>query len=252
MTAAPEPTVDASVERSRPALDPVAVAAFLTNLSHVLRSPVAIVSGAIAELRADAGKVPAGEQLLLVDLADRGLLRLVRIADTVSLLAAASSGAITLSRQSLDLVEVARAAMARAARVEPRREVEMLWDLPEAPCPVLGDEARLGHAIGEIMINAIRHARGRARLVLAVTPGLACVAIEDDGRGVSAEARASLFQRFAYDAAGAGLGMGLSLAHDVIVQHGGSLSLEPSTLPPGRPGTVGARFVIALPVAGQA
>jgi hypothetical protein len=43
--------------------------------------------------------------------------------------------------------------------------------------------------------------------------------------------------------------MGLAITHDLIVAHDGRLVLEASTLPPGRTGTIGARFVASFPLA---
>ncbi len=121
-------------------------------------------------------------------------------------------------------------------------------ELPDGPCPFVADADRLSRAVSEIVINAIRHAHRRARLRLDLAPGEARVVVEDDGQGVPAEQRATLFRRFVPRASRSGLGLGLSIAHDVIVAHGGRLALEASTLPPGRPGTTGAAFVISLPM----
>jgi signal transduction histidine kinase len=185
---------------------------------------------------------------LLVTLAERSLQRLDRIADTVSLAAALDSRTLELRLWPVNLVEILRAAAAVAAALEPRREVEVAFDLPADPCPVRADEERLARAVSELLINAVRHARRRVRFSLELAARMARVAIEDDGEGVSEETRPTLFRRFAPRSSQSSLGMGLSVAHDVIVAHGGRLELEASKLPPGRLGTTGARFVISLAI----
>jgi signal transduction histidine kinase len=207
-----------------------------------------VVSQALAELRADFASELTDEHRLLGALADRSLLRLGRIADTMSLVAALDAGNVELRRRPLDLVEVLRAAVAAAVAIEPRREVAFSCELPEAPCPLSADGERLSRAVAEIVINAIRHARGRARLRLEVSSGEAHITVEDDGQGVADDRRVTLFRRFVARRARSGLGLGLSIAHDLIAAHGGRITLEASTLPPGRPGTVGARFSIDLPL----
>ena len=229
---------------------PAAMAEFLSRLAHQMRSPLGVVVQALAEIRADFTPALTDDHRLLLSLADRGLLRLGRISDTVSLAAALSAGDFEVRRGPVDLVALLGAAVAAASAIEPRREVQIACDLPEAPCPCDADADRLTRAVVEVVINAIRHARRRVRVSLVIAPGAALSAIEDDGQGVAADRRAALFQRFAPHMSRAGLGLGLSIAHDIITAHGGGLSLEESTLPPGRPGTIGARFVMSLPVHG--
>jgi signal transduction histidine kinase len=228
--------------------DPAALADLFACLAHDLRSPLGVVSEAIAELRADFSAALTDDHRLLLSLSNRGLQRLGRTADTLSLAAAIEAGTFQLKRWPVDLIGVLRNAAATAAALEPRREVELICELPEEPCPALVDAATLSRAVSEIMSNAIRHARRTVRVRVEIVSGETRVAIEDDGQGVAAEQRATLFRRFASCRSRSGLGMGLSIAHDVIIAHGGRLELAASTLPPGCPGTIGARFVISLPI----
>lgn len=236
----------------RAAIDPAALSELFTSLAHDLRSPLGVVSQALGELRADFAAQLTDEHRLLAALADRGILRLGRIAETMSLVAALDAEGFEVARRPTELGPLLRAAAAVAVAIEPRREVTLACELPEAPCLVAADGDRLSRAVSEIVINAIRHARGQARLRLEVASGEARVAIEDDGQGVAPERRATLYGRFVTRRARSGLGLGLSIAHDLIAAHGGRLELEASTLPPGRPGTLGACFVISLPVVADA
>ncbi len=231
----------------RPAPDAAAVAGLLESLAHDLRSPLGVVTEALGSLRSDFADQMTDDHRLLGALADRGLRRLRHLADQVALAASLESGAFELRRSSVDLADVVRAAAASAVAIEPRREVALATELSEEPSPLVADADRLSSAVGEVVINAVRHARHHVHLHLAVVPDGARITVEDDGQGVPVERRATLFQRFAPRPSRAGLGLGLSTAHDVIAAHGGRITLEASTLPPGRPGTTGARFVIWLP-----
>jgi signal transduction histidine kinase len=71
--------------------------------------------------------------------------------------------------------------------------------------------------------------------------------VADDGPGVPAGEGERIFQRFtrlddARSARDGGAGLGLAIARDVAVRHGGTLTLEPD-------GSTGARFVLRLPAA---
>jgi signal transduction histidine kinase len=247
---APAPPSTPSAAQPRPGPDAAALAEFFGSLAHDLRSPLGVVSEALAELRTEFAASFTDEHRLLVNLADRGVRRLGRIADTVSLLAALDSGTFEIRPRPIDLFEILREAMATASAIEPRREVAVVSEVPEGPCAGLGDSDRLSRALVEIVINAVRHARRKARIAVELSPGVARVIVEDDGQGVAPAFRANLFRRFMPRPSRSGLGMGLSIAHDVIVAHGGQLTLEASELPAGRPGTTGARFVITLPLDG--
>jgi signal transduction histidine kinase len=232
---------------SRPGPDAEALAIFFRSLAHDLRSPLGGISQVVAELRSDFAAELTDEHRLLISLADRSLLRLGRMAETMGLVAALEVGPLELRCHPVDLVELVRAAAATAVAIESRREVELTCELPEGACLVRADEVRLPFAISEIVINAIRHARRRSRVHVELAAGQARVIIEDDGQGLTEEARATLFRRFVAHRSRSGLGVGLSIAHDLIAAHGGQLTLDASTLPPGRPGTIGARFVVTLP-----
>jgi signal transduction histidine kinase len=223
------------------------LAEVLQSLAHDLRAPLGVVSSAVSELGAELDGVLGDDTRLVLSLVTRGARRIGRIADAVSLAASLDAGTFQLRLGPIDLVEILRAATAAAVLVEPRREVEITSDLPGEPCPAVGDAEQLRRAVAELVVNAVRHARRSAHLRLDLDAGAARVAIEDDGPGVPEAHRKTLFHRFAPRRDRAGLAMGLSLVRDVIESHGGRIALEASTLPPGRPDTVGARFVLWLP-----
>jgi two-component system NtrC family sensor kinase len=68
------------------------------------------------------------------------------------------------------------------------------------------------------------------------------ITVEDDGKGIPAEALSRIFDPFfTTKAVGKGTGLGLSIAYQIVRDHGGSISVE------SQPGA-GARFVVTLPV----
>ena len=67
------------------------------------------------------------------------------------------------------------------------------------------------------------------------------VSVRDNGPGVPAAQRARIFEPFfSTKSRGAGLGLGLTIVHDVIERHGGSVALADGSGP-------GAEFVVRLP-----
>ncbi|HEV8633031.1 MAG TPA: ATP-binding protein [Chloroflexota bacterium] len=215
----------------------------LASVSHELKTPIALMVG-YGELlekrqleneqaRWMGGKIlSAGRHLtrLVDDLLDAGRLE---------------SGRFTLDRRLLDLRHVAEGAIetARVAHAGPR----FLADLPPTPVVVEGDQSRLLQVLTNLLSNAARYGPSDGEIRLSIEPngGHAVVGVEDQGPGVPPAERQRIFEKF-YRAPGAdrrsrkGLGLGLTIAHDLVVAHGGSIRVEDA---PKR----GARFVVELP-----
>jgi len=103
------------------------------------------------------------------------------------------------------------------------------------------DPVHLARAVDNLLDNAVRHAPRGGHVVLSASQhevhSLA-IRVDDDGPGVPEPLRASLFEPFATGRAD-GTGLGLALAREVALAHGGELHHRPLS-----PGT---RFELELP-----
>ena len=121
---------------------------------------------------------------------------------------------------------------------------------PPTPSVARADRRLLRRAVGNLIDNAIKHSGGR-RIEVSTAPGLdgaVEIRVADDGRGVSAENAARLFDRdfgirHAAGTSAPGFGLGLPSARRIADLLGGTLRLAPST---GR----GCDFRLALPTSG--
>jgi signal transduction histidine kinase len=109
---------------------------------------------------------------------------------------------------------------------------------------VAGDPDLLRRALDNLVENALRHAPrgGQVRVTLSRRGREAVVRVRDDGSGVDAAERETIFAAGVRgrDARGPGRGLGLAIARQVAEAHGGALELEP--LGPG------ATFRLTLPL----
>jgi signal transduction histidine kinase len=108
----------------------------------------------------------------------------------------------------------------------------------------------MAQAIGNILSNAIKFtpAGGRVSVIAKIEKGLLSVQVADTGPGIPAGEQEKIFQPFYRVRQGhrivEGMGLGLSIARDIVTAHGGKIELE--STPSGR--GAGSRFHIEIPV----
>ncbi|MYT13701.1 MULTISPECIES: HAMP domain-containing sensor histidine kinase [unclassified Streptomyces] len=214
--------LESSVERQR---------RFVADASHELRSP-------IASLRTQLEVGVAHPELLDVPGAVEDTVRLQRLAADLLLLARLDAGERPAGAR-VDLAAMVREESSqRVADRIPVRAGEL------ASAEVAGSRGQLGRVLGNLLDNAQRHAVSSVRVAVVREGEWAVLRVEDDGPGVPESERERIFERFvrlddarARDDGGAGLG--LAIARDVAVRHGGSLAVR-----------TGSVFELRLPVAG--
>ncbi|MFD5446739.1 sensor histidine kinase [Streptomyces sp. NPDC127100] len=214
------------------------------DIAHELRTPLANLRGYLEALR-DGVVEPTPE--LLASLHEEALLQ-QRIVDDLQDLALAEAGALTYHpcevdlRELLDTCRTAHLAQAETARVA-------LELAAPHPVRVTADPDRLRQAVGNLLGNALRATRpgGTVTLALGVRGGRAAVEVRDTGTGIPAEDLPHLFDRFwradpSRGRATGGSGLGLSIARQIVTDHGGSVEVRSEV-------GVGTVFTLALPTA---
>ncbi|OSP43939.1 MULTISPECIES: HAMP domain-containing sensor histidine kinase [unclassified Streptomyces] len=212
--------LEASVERQR---------RFVADASHELRSP-------IASLRTQLEVAAAHPELLDLDGAVEDTVRLQHLAADLLLLARLDAG-----ERPAD----ARVDLSALAREEAAGRTGVTVDAE--PAEVTGSRGQLGRVLANLLDNARRHARSRVTVTVRREGDRAVLGVADDGEGVAEADRERIFERFVrLDAARSrddgGAGLGLAIARDVALRHGGTLTASAS--PAG-----GALFELRLPLA---
>jgi signal transduction histidine kinase len=212
--------LESSVQRQR---------AFVADASHELRSP-------IASLRTQLEVGAAHPALLDLDGAVADTVRLQSLAADLLLLARLDAGERPPPDARFDLAKVVRQEVAARAGVT-LDGVDSL--------ELRGSRNQICRVLGNLLDNAERHAGDRVAVTLRTAPGWAILQVTDDGSGVPEADRDRIFERFvrldesrARDDGGAGLG--LAIAKDIAVRHGGTLTAGEA---PGG----GALFELRLP-----
>ena len=221
------------------------VGALTTTLAHELNQPLtAILSNAEAAEQLLEGPAPRLEGLreILQDIVkdDRRAVEVIR--RLRGLLAKGTVEPAALDVNEI-VAEVARLVSADAAV----RDVSVRLDLaPDLP-PVWGDRVQLQQVVLNLLLNALDAMadadRGGRRLLLETArlgPRSVRIAVRDSGTGLDAATLGQIFEAF-YSTKSTGMGMGLTIARQIVEAHGGRL--EAGTNAEG-----GATFSFTLPV----
>ncbi len=203
----------------------------LSGISHDLRTP-------LTRLRLGLSMMPEDEEV-------RAMARdVVEMEDLIDAFLQFARSEAEIEPELADPVELAEHAVEKARRAGG----DVTLDPPDGGAEMLV-EARvqsIERALGNLIANAMRYA-GRALVRVERRATTVHFVVEDDGPGIDPERHEEALRPFArLDAArnqdmGSGVGLGLSIAHDVARSHGGGLFLGRSD----RLGGLKAELVIA-------
>jgi signal transduction histidine kinase len=129
------------------------------------------------------------------------------------------------------------------------RQKGLTWAVDISPnLPVvMMDSDRMAQAIGNILSNAIKFtpAGGQVSVAAKLEAGSLSVQVADTGPGIPEGEREKIFQPFYRGSQGRriveGMGLGLSIARDIVTAHNGEMELDST---PG----MGSRFTLQIPV----
>jgi signal transduction histidine kinase len=224
---------------------------FLATISHELRTPLTAIVGWAYMLRhagLDEATVVRGLEII-----ERNAKAQTQLVDDLLDVSRVITGNLRLSIAPVDLASVVNAVVdsVQLAAESKNIKLEVTFDA-SARC-VPGDAARLQQVVWNLLSNAIKftnpggHVGVRLRGAGAEVELLVC----DDGCGVSPEFLPYIFDRFR-QADGTstrehgGLGLGLSIARQLVELHGGTISADS----PGE--DQGTTFTVRLPLAARA
>ena len=220
----------------------------VTDVAHELRTPLTNLRGYLEAARDDL--VPA--DTALVDNLYEETMLLSRLVADLQELAQAEAGQLTLLRQSIHLAGIVEQAAAILRPQANAKGLTLTVALPDNLPSVDVDPERVGQVLRNLLNNAVAHTPegGEVTVTARAAEAEVAVSVHDTGAGIPPEHLPYVFDRFyradksrARQTGGAGLG--LAIAKQLVVAHGGAISVESA---PGQ----GATFTFTLPVAQSA
>lgn len=226
-------------------------------VSHDLRTPLAAVR-ALTEALED-GVAEPGEAVGRIAAENR---RMSAMVDDLLALSRLQSPTRELRREPADVGDLVSDALAAAQPLADAGAVRVAGDVVGAPVIVSVDAQDVARALGNLLVNAVRHtpAGAEVRVRVSRADGTA----DEDGPGAVVEVtdtcggipdadlprvfdtgwRGTAARTPTLDAAPGGAGIGLSIVREVATAHGGDVAVRNVDLPEGRRG---CRFTLRLP-----
>lgn len=217
----------------------------LSSVSHDLRTPLAVMTGAASSLLEDSIDAVTRRELTesILEEAQR-LNRLVRnLLDMTRL----EAGAVRLKKEWQPLEEVVGSALNRLETALIGRSIvtELAIDLPLVPL----DAVLIEQLLVNLLENAVKYTPAGSALEIRAqrTPGFIELSLADRGPGIPPGEAVRIFDKFyrvsGRHGSGGGVGLGLAIARAIAMAHGGRICVEE------RDGG-GALFRVQLPIEG--
>jgi two-component system sensor histidine kinase BaeS len=218
----------------------------LANLVHELGRPLGALRSAIHALSKGAGDDPQ----LLHDLTtgmDEETARLQHVLEDLAHLHDQVLGTLEMNLKPIDLSEWLPRMLVPWQEAALEKKLEWRAEIPAGLPTVQADPVRLAQIVGNLASNAVKYTPpGKSVSVTAGADGdWVWMRVSDTGPGIPPEEQGRVFEPFYRGDQDRrikqGMGLGLSIARDLALAHGGRLEVE------SQPGG-GSRFTVWIPV----
>ena len=227
---------------------------FVSNVSHELKTPIALIRLAVETLEMHRLSSPEDTEKFLRSIS-RETMRLNQLVDNILDFARLEAGKKVFQFSTVNVLDVVHDAV---DSFRPRLEDQgfrLEVDLPAEVPPVRGDATALTQCVPNLLDNAMKYSKTRREVGVSVAireddardMASVTVSVSDRGIGISPRDQKSIFEKFVrietglvHDVKGAGLG--LSLVDQIMRAHGGRIELRSAL-------GEGSTFTLVLPAA---
>lgn len=222
---------------------------FLATISHELRNPLNAILGWAHMLR--LGKLNQPNTERAIEIIHRNATSQAQLVGDLLDVSRIISGKLRLDVRTVDLISIVNAAIDSIRPPAEAKNIRLETILDPAVGPISGDADRLQQIVWNLLTNAVKFTPkgGRVQVKVQRADAHVEIVVSDTGAGISKEFLPYVFDRFRQADASitrthGGLGLGLSIVHQLVGLHGGHVSVASEG--EGK----GATFTISLPCNG--
>jgi signal transduction histidine kinase len=217
---------------------------FLAMLGHELRNPLTPIVTALDLMDLRGGEAFRGERTII----SRQVRHMVRLVDDLLDIARVTRGKILLQKEPIEVAEAIASAIETTRPLFEQRAQQLTLSVPARGLRVVADRGRLSQAIANLLTNAAKYTEPRGRITVGAArqDGQVSIWVRDTGIGIDPEVLPTVFDLFVQskrtlDRAQGGLGIGLTIARNLVELHDGAIAAHSDGIGQG------SEFVIRLP-----
>jgi PAS domain S-box-containing protein len=220
---------------------------FLALVSHELRTPLNAVFGWTRLMQEHV--LGEAERAQAVDSIMRNAEAQARLIEDVLDITRIVNQKLSLDREIVQLWRVVTEAIDAVLPSADAKGVALISEVESHDLLVHADRMRLEQVVTNLLSNAVKFTPrgGEIRIAVGQEREFACIVVSDTGQGIESELLPHIFERFRQGDSSltrrhGGLGLGLAIAHQLVLLHGGEIAVESAGV------NEGSRFTVRLPI----
>ena len=203
-------------------------AELITNVSHDLKTPLTSIINYVNLLKATEQTDATAREY--IEVLDRKSQRLKRLTEDLVEASKASTGALTVNREKIGLVQLLDQAMGEYEERLEKKQLTVVRTLPEGECYVYADGRHLWRVLDNLLSNCAKYALEGTRVYIEIARGKGSVSlsvknISREPLNVPPERLMERFVRGEESRTTEGSGLGLSIAKSLTELQGGNFEL---------------------------
>ncbi|MBX9687006.1 MAG: cell wall metabolism sensor histidine kinase WalK, partial [Candidatus Obscuribacterales bacterium] len=204
---------------------------FLSMISSDLKRPLSRISEQVNTLLClKAGGLPA-QAIEKLSVVQKNVSRLLLLVNDLLQISELESGKLELSKEDCSIEELIKRSILDVESLAEKQRIKIDYKVDANKCFV--DPNRIMQVLVNLLSNAVKFSpeEGRIELSAGREGDYIEVKIKDQGRGVPASHRQTIFEKFKQVEAAdgkrqAGTGLGLPICKQIIEEHGGTIGVE--------------------------
>ncbi len=217
----------------------------LDALAHEFKTPLTSIRAAATGILPSGAASPA-DLREVVSIIDQEASRLGALLDEAVHLARIEAGKLQLEKRPFPVRSIVDAALTSLDAALEGRNVQL--SIPEDLPAIIVDRELMEIVLRHLIDNAVKYSPPPSPISISAwtSAGVLIFSVHNEGEGIAETEQSRIFEKFYRGSAVRnripGAGMGLALANEIVLAHGGEIRVESS---PGQ----GAEFFISLPPA---
>jgi two-component system phosphate regulon sensor histidine kinase PhoR len=206
---------------------------FVANVSHDLRTPVAVIKGYAETLLSGLADTDPKQAARFIEIIYNHSERLTHLIADLLTLSELESPGMLLNLEPASVEGMAGNACNLLAQKAREKGITLDWSGARGTPPVLVDRRRLDQVFINLLDNALKYTPdgGSVTVSAAATDNMVSIAVADTGIGIPSGDLPRIFERFYRVDPGrsrdqGGTGLGLSIVRHIVQLHGGAVSVE--------------------------